>query len=314
MRNEPNEDVYYGDGSVWVTSRRLIYSGEEHSLSGVRSARVRMMKQAEQLNSLRAGMLLFAVMLVLIWLGRPEPKAGDATSVGLVDATNTVYYIMLASGAAFVLGALIALQIIQSKHSSDPVYAVSIRFRLLSGTMAASTDRAYIERIVEAVQYAIARRNNEATASLVPTPIRRTPEVPVPVVRGNVLYVGKEEYALANITSTRLSRLTGQVYFPFLISALILQQLFTVANKYSEHYSGMFTLTLIGEVFIVMPMIGIYTIASLTSLSNSICAVQLNSTTGAKRLVFASTSKSEAEQVRQSIQQAMQGTYAVEHA
>jgi hypothetical protein len=300
MRNEPDEDVYYGDGSVWVTSRRLIYSGEEHSLRGVRSARVRMMKQAEQLNSLRAGMLLFAVMIVLTWLGRPEPRAGDATSVGLVDTANTILYIMLACGAAFVLGALIALPIIRSRHSSDTVYTVSIRFRLLSGTMAASTDRAYIERIVEAVQYAIAHRDNAATP-LAPTPIGRIPEVPTPVVRGNIVYVGQEQYALADITSTRLSRLTGQVYFPFLISALILQQLFTVANKYSEHYSDMFTLTLIGEVFIVMPMIGIYTIASLTSLSNSVCAVKLNTNTGAKRLVFASTSKSEAEQVRQSI-------------
>jgi hypothetical protein len=312
MRNESNEDVYYGDGSVWVTSRRLIYGGEEQSLSGVRSARVHMMKQAEQLNSLRAGMWLFAVMLVLIWLGRPEPSAGDATSVGLVDTANTILYIMLACGAAFVLGVLIALPIIQSRHSSDTVYTVSVRFRFLSGTMAASTDRAYIERVVEAVQYAIAHRDI-AAASLAPTPIGRTPEVPVPVVRGNIVYVGQEEYALTDITSTRLSRLTGQVYFPFLISALILQQLFTVANKYAEHSSGMFTLTLIGEVFIVMPMIGIYAMVSVTSFSNSVCAVQLNSTTGSKRLVFASTSKSDATRVRQSISAAMQDTYALGH-
>ena len=29
MRNRLNEDVYYGDGSVWVTSRTVVHGGEE---------------------------------------------------------------------------------------------------------------------------------------------------------------------------------------------------------------------------------------------------------------------------------------------
>jgi hypothetical protein len=313
VREELNEDVYYGDGSVWVTSRRLVYGGEEHSLKGARGARMRTMTQAQQLNSMRAGMLLLLAMLALTWLGRPEPAPGEATFTGLVNTVNSILYVALACGVVFVLGALIVLPIIRSKHSSDPVFTVSIRFRFLSGTMAASLDRGYIERIVEAAQYAIAHRDG-AAASLAHTPGGRTPEVPAPVVRGNIVYVGQEEYAIADIVSTRLSRLTGQMYYPFMISALILQQAFTVANKYFGQSSIVPTIAMIGEIFVVMPMIGIYAIGSLASFLNSVCAVQLNFTTGAKRLVFASTGLSEAKQVEQSIRQEMQGSYAVGQA
>ncbi len=307
MRNELNEDVYYGDGSVWVTSRRLVYGGEDQSLKGARSARVLTLRVADRLKIAYVGLPLSMVFAVLAVLRLASLDSNDSVlhplAVGL--------YAVAAGVVVIELGVLIALPFINSKISPDPVYALSVRYRLWSSIAAVSVDRVYIEQILGATQYALAHRDNP-TAVAAPASVGQTAQIPSPVIWGNRVYVGQAEYDPANIKSTRLWAST-RYGWPWVAQTctMIVLLLLMFAGDYSPE---MLTLAIIGVFFVVFPAIFVCAIAAMVSASSMTYMVQLTSNTGVRSIVYATKNRDEAKQVQQSIQQAMQGTYAVGNA
>jgi hypothetical protein len=307
MRNESNEDVYYGDGSVWVTSRRLIYGGEEHALKGVRGAGVLTLRVADRLKIAYIGLPLSMIFAVLAVLRLASLDSNESA----FHAVAVAFYAMVASVVVIELGVLIALPFINSKMSPDPVYAISVRYRLWSSIAAVSVDQTYIEQILGATHYALAHRNNP-NGAVAPASVGQTAQIPSPVISGNSVYVGQAEYNLANIESTRLWAST-RYGWPWVahICTMIMLLLLMFAGDYSPE---MLTLAIIGVFFVVFPAIFVCAIAALVSASSMTYMVQLTSNTGVRSIVYATKNRDEAKQFQQSIQQAMQGTYAVEHA
>jgi hypothetical protein len=76
------------------------------------------------------------------------------------------------------------------------------------------------------------------------------------------------------------------------------QQLFTYANKYFE---SMRSWTILGEALIVIPVMLIFLVVSTVSGASGVYAVQLTTTKGAVSTIYATTSKDDATQVRQAI-------------
>jgi hypothetical protein len=294
---EYNEEGYYSDGNVWVTSRRLIYGDIYQVLSDIRSARVRVLRQG---TPILPGFLTL-VLAVLMAFNLPSSSI-DGFSI---DIVYVVIYILLACMVISAVGRLIVPLFMKTRLSYDPVYAVSIKFKFLSTIVTASTDRAYIERIVEIIQYALARQDGEASAVEAPRFIGQQFEVPKPVIRDHTLYAGQTEYDLREVRSSRRTWITAQPWLPsIIISALLVQQLFTYANKYFE---SMRSWTILGEALIVIPVMLIF--LAPVSGASGVYTVQLTTTKGAASTIYATIYKADADQVRQSLQQAIKGAW-----
>jgi hypothetical protein len=307
MRNESNEDVYYGDGSVWVTSRRLIYGGEEQSLRGVRSARVRIIRVGDTLLSFYLEILLLVPVGVLFWFRLSPSDPDDLLMGGLANLAHD----FIIGVAIILIAVLIAQPFIIASISNDPVYTAWVRYRFRSTTVAVSRDRAYIERIVDVIQYAVARRDKPATAITAPEAIGHSFQIPAPFVVGNTLHVGQMVYGLAEVGSIKVAGVTGFTWFLYLLpGGLLLQQVFAYV---AENVKGLGILNLIlGFVF---PLLIICcTVISTTEFLRIKYTLQLTTTKGVVSTIYATMDQANAKQMRQSIQQAMQGTYAVEHA
>ena len=301
-----NEDVYYGDGSVWVTSRRLVYGGEERSLGSVKSVHSRTLRVADQLKTAYIGLPLIVVFVVLAALRLASLDSGNsvlhALDVGLFATAGVVI---------LILGALVALSFSRSRISNDPVYALSVRYRLWSSIATVSADRAYVEQVLGAMQYALAQRDHRTEVAM-PTHVGQIAQVPRPVVRGNSVYLGQVEYSLAEIKSIRLWGIMPYRW-PWIaqICTMIVLMLLMFAGDFS---SQMLMPVMIGGFFVVFPAIIVCAIAAIVSASSVTYAVQLTSNTGARSIVYATKNGGEAKQVEQSIKQEMQGSYAVGQA
>lgn len=305
MRNEPNEDVYYGDGSVWVTSRRLIYSGEEHSLSGVRSARVRIIRAGDTLLSFYLEVLLLVPLGVLFWFRLSPSGPGDPFMDGLADLAHD----FIIGVAIILLAVLIAQPFLIARISNDPVYTVWVRHRFRRTTVAVSRDRAYIERIVDVIQYAIARRDNPASATAAPEAVGHSFQIPAPFVVGNTLHVGQMVYDLAEVRSIKIGGVTGFTWSLHLLSgALLLQQVFAYV---AENVRGLGILNLI--IGIIFPFVIIsFSMISTTELRHIKYTLQLTTTKGGVSTIYATMDRANAKQVQQSINESRKPAAALQ--
>ncbi len=306
-RNESNEDVYYGDGSVWVTSRRLVYGGEEHALKGARGARVRIIRVGDTLLSFYLEVLLLVPLGVLFWFKLSPSDPNDPLMGGLANLTHD----FIIGVAIILIAVLIAQPFLIARISNDPVYTVWVKHRFRRATVAISRDRAYIERIVDVIQYAIARRDNPATAIAAPEAVGHSFQIPAPFVVGNTLHVGRMVYDLAEVRSIKVVGVTGSTWFVhILLGGLLLQQVFAYI---AENVKGLGILNLI--LGIVFPLVIIYcSIIGLAEFPRIKYTLQLTTTKGVVSTIYATMGHANVKQVQQSIKQAMQGTYAVEHA
>jgi hypothetical protein len=307
MRPELEEEVYYGDGSVWVTSRRLVYGGEQQSLRGVRSARIRIIRAGDTLLSFYLEILLLVPLGVLFWFKLSPSGPDDPLMGGLADLAHD----FIIGVAIILLAVLIAQPFLIARISNDPVYTAWVRHRFRRTTVAVSRDRAYIERIVDVIQYAVARRDNPATATAAPEAVGHSFQIPAPFVVGNTLHVSQMVYDLAEVRSIKIGGVTGFTWSLHLLpGALLLQQVFAYV---AENVKGLGILNLI--IGIVFPLIMIC--CSMISTTESLhikYTLQLTTTKGGISTIYATMDRANAKQVQQSIQQFMQGTYAVEHA
>jgi hypothetical protein len=248
------------------------------------------------------------VLCALLWFSIPSSKTRDT----FTSIFNATVFIVLACTAILALAGLLGLPPLKPKQPRDAVYAVSIRFRLFSSIVAASTDRAYIEKIAGAIQYAMARRDNDKVGATAPESMGQGLEVPTPTVRGNTLYAGDAVYELSEARACKLSWITDRRWpSSVLLGALILQQLLNYAGRYSP---DLLSWAFAGEMFIVVPVMCAYLIAGMPSSSNRVYVVRVSPIAGGEHSVFASTSKGDAMEMQRSIEQAMKGSYAVGNA
>jgi Family of unknown function (DUF6232) len=295
MQYQYNEDGYYSDGFVWVTSQRLVYGGVEHPLRGVRSARVRIIRAEDRMRSYYM-LMLGSIGVILFMLFDPILVRRDGT---FWDAISTILQYFAAGALVLAFGMSIVFLVNRKKMPKEPMYTVSVRYRFWSRTAVASTDQAYIERIVEVIQYALARRDDTAYAMASPASIGRSFEVPTPTIRVNTLYAGQATYDLAEIRSANVYAMynpsVGQI---LLLGLFTIRALSDYASQYLDAPWSTFA-SVIGHVNIIM--IGAILLFTPANTWADVYTVALIPRTGARAIVFASTSKSDAKQVQQSI-------------
>jgi hypothetical protein len=186
IQQDYNEEGYYSDGSVWVTSRRLIYVAGPRLLSSVKGVRVRVVRAEDRLRNQVIALLMYTGFFVLLLF-----------SPSLIEILRVISI----CGLLLFPIVLILLMLKRAKMPQEPLYTVSVRYRFWSRTVAASTDRAYIERIVKVIQYALARRDGTASTMIAPASIGYSFEVPTPTISANTLYASHATFDLSDIRS-----------------------------------------------------------------------------------------------------------------
>jgi hypothetical protein len=277
-----NEEGYYSDGSVWVTSRRLIYAGGYHMLRSVRGVRLRIVTAEDRMRNLTTSLLAYTGVLALMWFSPDQ---------------NMVLRVISICGLLLLPVEFIWLMLKRDKMPQEPVYTASIRYRFWSAKAAASTDQAYIERIVEVIQYAIAHRDSKPY-TMAPPSIGHSFKIPSPIIRGNLLYVGQTAYDLATIRSVAVATGTGTTGSRQTLLGLILAPQILYGSSYRpEGLLG--AITLVGLTLANLCLLAL--MFAPPSNWPELHVVEITPRTGPRAIVFASTSKADAQEVKQSI-------------
>jgi hypothetical protein len=284
-RNELNEDVYYGDGSVWVTSRRLVYGGEEHSLKGARGARVRVVRAEDRARDLIITLGIYSGILVLMFF---------SPNLDIILRVVSVFGLLVIP-VGLVLAAWRG-----DRRPQGTVYTGQVRYRFWGRAAVASMDQAYVERIIEAIEYAIAIRDGKGYTGATPEFVGQPAKIPSPIIGSTSLYVGQVTYDLAQIRSAGVLTQTGilsqrdLIWIPLLAPRL--------GSGYGYQAEG-----LLGGIFMAALLLGylyaLFVLFSSRSKSGEVYTVEIGLRTKRQAIVFASTSKGDATEVRQSIQE-----------
>jgi hypothetical protein len=281
-RDETSEEGYYSDGNVWVTSRRLIYAGGSHELRSVRGVQVRIGTAGDRLRNQVISLSVYMVVFVLLFFSTNQ---------------NIALQVMSICGLVLLPGAFILMVLKRNKMPHEVVYSVSVRYKFWSATVAASMDQEYIERILEVIQYALARRDGTAYTVAAPASVGHSFKIPSPIIRGTALYVNQTPYDMATIRSafvTKYNRIEPKEILWGLVLAP--QLLFGYGNQ-SEGILG--AIVPIGLLLVYCCLLAV--MFAPESRWPGIHLVELTPRTGRRAIVFASTSKDDATQVRQAI-------------
>jgi hypothetical protein len=293
-----DEDVYYNDGYVWVTSRRVVHGGGEISLKRATGVRMRKVRAKDQMRATYIlGLWTIGTLLLLLFSPLYASKGGT-----FLDFIPVIVQFFIVVALLLVVGGFIKFLVNRNRMPRETVYAVSIRYRFQSKTAIASMDQAYVERIVEAIQYVIRRLDGTAHAVSVPAAIGNPCKVPSPTIKGNTLYTGQATYDFAEIRSAEVSSMDeSSARSTLCLGLLTLSVLADYAHQYLEapwntclafiRDAARFSI-----VFIVV-------LAPLNSWRN-IYTVEITPRTGARAIVFASTSKADAKEVQQCLKAA----------
>jgi hypothetical protein len=185
----------------------------------------------------------------------------------------------------------------RDKLPQEPVYTVSVRYRFWSARAVASVDRAYIERIVEVIQYAITRRDSTPLATAPPS-VGHSFKIPSPIIRGNLLYVGQTPYDLAAIRLVSVGTGTGTISPRQTLLGLVLAPQVLYGSAYLP--DGWLGAIITGCLAVVDLCLLAVMFAPLSTWPE-IHVVEITPRTGPRAIVFASTSKADAQEVKQSI-------------
>lgn len=277
-----NEKGYYSDGYVWVTNRRLIYAGGYHTLRSVKGVRLRIISAEDRMRDLTMSLLAYTGVLALLWFSPNQ---------------NIVLRVISICGLLLIPGVFIFMMLKRDKMPQEPVYTVSVRYRFWSAKAVASIDQAYIERIVEVIQYAIAKRDS-TPYTMAPPSIGHSFKIPSPIIRGNLLYVGQTPHDLDTIRLVSVATGTGTLSPREMLAGLILApQLLYGSGYQSEGLLG--TIILIGLTLAYLCLLAV--MFAPPSNWPEIHVVEITPRTGPRAIVFASTSKADAQEVKQSI-------------
>ena len=129
---ELSETTFLQEGLVKVTDRRAIIGTITYPMSGINSAKVT--RQAKSRKSLQ---LVIAGVPFIVW--------------SLIDETGQ-FMEFFNIGVFFVVTGMLLLM------AAKPTYAVQIGRTVGDQSLLRSTDSKFIQRIVDAMNYAIARR------------------------------------------------------------------------------------------------------------------------------------------------------------
>jgi len=192
---------------------------------------------------------------------------------------------------------LILLILKRDKMPQEPVYTASVRYRFWSAKAAASTDQAYIERIVEVIQYAITRRDSTPYTTAPPS-VGHSFKIPSPIIKGSLLYAGQTSYDLASIRSVSVATGTGIVGSKEMLLGVLLAPHLLNGSGYRPD-------GLLGTMIIIGPLLA-YVCLIVVKLAPpstwpEIHVVEITPRTGPRAIVFASTSTADAQEVKQSI-------------
>ena len=135
----PDEDVYYNDGYVWVTSRRVVHTGGEISLKGARSVRTRTVRAEDRMRD-QIIFYLWGIGAFLLMMFSPL----YASRGSFLDLIPLIIRFLLAAGLVLITGLFIATLVNRNKLPHETVYALSIDYRFHSKTVTASMDQAYV--------------------------------------------------------------------------------------------------------------------------------------------------------------------------
>jgi hypothetical protein len=281
-----NEEGYYSDGSVWVTSRRLIYAGGYHALKSVKGVRLHIVSAEDRMRNLTMSLLAYTGVLALLWFSPDQ---------------NIVFRVISICGLLLLPVEFIWLMLKRDNMPQEPVYTVSVRYRFWSANAVASTDQAYTERIVEVIQYAIAHRDSKPY-TMAPPSIGHSFKIPSPIIRGNLLYVGQTPYDLATIRSVSVATGTGTISPRQTLLGLILAPHILYGSNYRpEGLLG--AIILIGLTLAYLCLLAV--MFAPPSTWPEIHVVKITLRTGPQAIVFASTSKADAQEVKQSINESI---------
>jgi hypothetical protein len=292
---QPDEDLYYSDGYVWVTSRRVMHGGGELSLKGARGARVRVVRAEDRARALIVSLAIYSGILALMFF---------SPNLNIILRAISIFGLL---AVPIGLG-LVLLALRGDRMPQETIYTGQIRYRFWSRTAVASMDQAYIERIADAIEYAIALRDGTGYTGVTPEFVGQLAKIPSPIISSNTLHVGQTTYDLAQIRSATVVSRTGILSQRDLIwITLIALQL---GNGYGYHAEG-----LLGGVVVAILSLGylcvLIVMFSTRSKSGEVYTVDIRLRTNRGAIVFASTSKSDATEVQQSIKQEIQPSKGV---
>ncbi len=297
---QPNEDLYYNDGYVWVTSRRVVHGGGEISLKRVRGVRTRTVRAEDRMRN-QFMLYLWGIGTFLLMMFSPLYTSRGGT---FLDVIPLIIQFLFAGALVLIIVLFIALLVNRNKLPREPVYTISISYRFHSKTAIASRDQVYVERIAEAIEYAIASRNDTAYRMPIQPSIGRTSNVPSPTIKDNTLYAGEATFDFAELTLAKVSSMDQLSARSILILGLFtLGALSDYAHQYLEapwntYASFIRDVARFSIAFVIL-------FIQWTAWGN-IYTVEITARTGQRAIVFASTSKADATEVQQSIKQEMQ--------
>ena len=131
-----------------------------------------------------------------------------------------------------------------------------------------------------------------------PATMGTSSNVPSPIIKGNILYVGRTPYDLAAIRSSYVGKETQITWQNIMLYGLIVAQQLLLGAGY--HFEGP-----LGAIIPVAMLVAFVSLIARRigskSSESEVYTVVLAPRTGPRAIVFASTSKSDATQVRQTI-------------
>jgi hypothetical protein len=292
----PPENIYYGDGSVWVTNQRLISGARTFRLKNITRARLRVFRAENQRRVLLTGPVVILAMCLAMLINLRDTTLDSPNLVDL-GAAFCFGFLFLCS-----LGAIVYTPIYAQTLPREDIYSLSLVERFWPSTAVVSTDRGYIEGIAQAVEHAISRNNANPQAAGDTNTVVSPESPPIATINGSTLRVGASEYDLTNVKSA-----TSGVAQPFPWITLVIPAAITIQQviNYIDRHTGGPPLLFAGLSCLLALSIFIYLVFFFVNITQWVHTVILRTNRGSTT-VFASFDQTQTKRLTAEIQQALQ--------